>query len=442
MKSLDNDTEKSWNIYMIVISYFINNCISGIVYDVYINYLQETSIDVAKSFWSYYGYSMFLSAFLITIINKVGYKKTLFLSVGGCSLGLFGTFLASNSFFTKFSVLLLLNGIQLHYLILLPYISKYTRAEEQVKWFSRVYYTGYIGFFLLTYLGGYMTIKIFTKKIGISFEQAKQLTNNVEKMSEFIRENYIKSMEELILILGIVSILGIVPIILIKEKKSDYISSNERKNKGIIQTIMIERKEIFNRDSILYCFYWGLNNFAIGLFVPYYTIYLNRILNIDKVSTSFIISLSYVAVVVFVFFTDKIVQKIGKIKTLYTSILMALPFMLIIAEGEKIETNRVLIIGVALFLRTGIMNLGGPIDSSLAVEVIKKDMIPAYTGVISCITGFAGIFSGYFTGAFLFNLENGYKLGYYIGAFLYFIGALILIFNFSKLDKIKLKEKL
>lgn len=434
MENVERD-DKKWNIYMIIISYFLNNCISGVVYDVYINYLQEIDVNVAKSFWGYYGYSMFLSAFLITFINKIGYKKILFFSVGSCSIGLFGSFLTGNSFFIKTSALLILNGIQLHYLVLLPYINRYTKEGEQVKWFSRVYYIGYVGFFILTYLGGYITIKFFAKNIGLSYFETKQLTNSLEQMSGVIRERYIGSMKEFLLILGIISLLGVLPILLIREKKSDYLLI-KGENKSILKEIIKNRKDIFNKNSVLYSIYWGLNNFAIGLFVPYYTIYLNRGLNIDKVTTSLIISLSYVAVVIFMFFTDRIAKIIGKVKTLYCSIILAIPFMIIVAEGERFGKFGVWIVGISLFLRTGIMNLGSPIDSSLAVEVVEERMVPVYTGLISIITGVAGVLSGHFTGSFLFNLENGYKLGYYLGALLYFIGAIILIVNFSKLDRV------
>lgn len=426
--------EKIWNIYMIVISYFINNCVSGVIYDVYINYLQEIDIDVAKSFWGYYGYSMFISAFLITFINKIGYKKILFISAGGCTFGLLGTFLFKNPIMIRVFILMILSGIQLHYLALLPFINKYTKENDQVKWFSRVYYIGYVGFFLTTYLGGYATIKFFSNKISLSYLEAKNLTNSLTTMTDFTKDMYILSMEQLIFILGMISILGVVPIFLIKEKKTDYIMEKVE-NRGILKEIIHKRKEIFNKYSILYCIYWGLNNFSMGLFVPYYTIYLNRYLGIDKVTTSLIISLSYISLVVFMLFTDKISKIIGRVKTLYLSIILAVPFMILVAEGNRFGKNSVWIIGIALFIRTGIMNLGSPIDSFLAVEMVDKKMVPLYTGVISFITGIVGVLSGEFTGKILFNLSNGYKLGYYLGALLYFIGAIIIMVYFSKFDK-------
>lgn len=418
---------------MVIISYLINNCVSGVVYDVYVNYLQEVDIGTAKSFWGYYGYSMFISAFLITFITKLGYRNILGISVLSCTVGLLGNFIVRTPICTKIFALLLLSGIQLHYLVLLPFINRYSNEKGRVKWFSRAYYIGYIGFFITTYFGGYLTVKFFSNKLHSTFLYAKTLTNSLDTMSSLARQKYVASMEELLLVIGIVSALGFIPVTLIKESKSDY-RLVEGQDWNSIKDIFNNRKEIFNRYSILYCFYWGISNFSIGLFVPYYTIYLNRYLGIDKVTTSLIISISYVAVVLFIFFTDFISKRLGRIKTLYMSILISLPFMIVVAEGNKFGKNTTLIVGVALFLRTGIMNLNSPIDSSLAADMVDKKLLPLYTGVLSFVTGIVGVLSGQFTGEILFNLEDGYRLAYYLGALLYLVGAVIIFIWFSKFD--------
>ena len=51
------------NLILFIVSYVINNLASGILYDTYVNYLQEVSLPTATSFWAFYGYATFLSAF-------------------------------------------------------------------------------------------------------------------------------------------------------------------------------------------------------------------------------------------------------------------------------------------------------------------------------------------------------------------------------------------
>ena len=53
------------NLLLFIVSYVINNLASGILYDTYVNYLQEVSLTVATSFWAFYGYATFLSALLL-----------------------------------------------------------------------------------------------------------------------------------------------------------------------------------------------------------------------------------------------------------------------------------------------------------------------------------------------------------------------------------------
>lgn len=44
---------KIWNITMFIISYALNNLVSGIIYDTYVNYMQEMARSVATSFWAF-----------------------------------------------------------------------------------------------------------------------------------------------------------------------------------------------------------------------------------------------------------------------------------------------------------------------------------------------------------------------------------------------------
>ena len=68
---------KIWNITMFIISYALNNLVSGIIYDTYVNYMQEMARSVATSFWAFYGYATFISALMLLLIPKTGYKKLL-----------------------------------------------------------------------------------------------------------------------------------------------------------------------------------------------------------------------------------------------------------------------------------------------------------------------------------------------------------------------------
>lgn len=63
------------NIVYFIISYVINNLASGVLYDTFVNYLQEAQTSIATSFWAFYGYATFISAALLLLVPKIGYKK-------------------------------------------------------------------------------------------------------------------------------------------------------------------------------------------------------------------------------------------------------------------------------------------------------------------------------------------------------------------------------
>lgn len=65
------------NIVYFIISYVINNLASGVLYDTFVNYLQEAQTSIATSFWAFYGYASFISAALLLLVPKIGYKKLL-----------------------------------------------------------------------------------------------------------------------------------------------------------------------------------------------------------------------------------------------------------------------------------------------------------------------------------------------------------------------------
>ena len=149
---------KIWNITMFIISYALNNLVSGIIYDTYVNYMQEMARSVATSFWAFYGYATFISALMLLLIPKTGYKKLLVFCSASCAAALLSAvFMQTESVFFL-TTLLALVGIQLHYIMLAPYVAVFTDRSNNIDWYTRAYYLGYLGYFLTTYLGGVLTV--------------------------------------------------------------------------------------------------------------------------------------------------------------------------------------------------------------------------------------------------------------------------------------------
>jgi predicted MFS family arabinose efflux permease len=422
-----------WNIWMFIISFTLSNLISGVIYDTYVNYLQEVARPVATSFWSYYGYATFISAIMVLLVNKIGYKWTLFFCPVTSFVALISILFVDVPSLYKVTTVLALIGLQLHYAILAPYIATHTIPKNKTLWYSRTYWIGYAGWALTTYLGGFLTVSRFASRIGQTFKEAQNLTKYLDVLTFGTKSLYIQANRDVLLITAILAGISLIPVLLIKEKKEDYRSTEKEEFKGLFKSKLGSIFKVLTDKYVLaYLAYWAFINFGMGLFTPYYTVFLNRNLHIDRSTASLLVSISYVAMVVFIMFTPKAVKKFGQIVTLAGVVFFSIPFMLIIANGDKFGKYMIPVVGVSLFMRCGLANLGGPIDSSLPMEIVPKEARPAMSSIVNVVAGLMSIVSGKYTGNYLFMNQSGYKTGYYLAGVLYVIGCIILMTVFMK----------
>ncbi len=106
------------NIVYFIISYVINNLASGVLYDTFVNYLQEAQTSIATSFWAFYGYATFISAPLLLLVPKIGYKKSYYFLFTFNGMCLFGAVCMDFTWALYIATLLALTGLQLHFIML------------------------------------------------------------------------------------------------------------------------------------------------------------------------------------------------------------------------------------------------------------------------------------------------------------------------------------
>ncbi len=427
------------NLLLFIVSYVINNLASGILYDTYVNYLQEVSLNVATSFWAFYGYATFLSALLLLLVPKSGYKKLLFFCAAATSAAFFCVVYIKSEAVFYLSTLLALTGVQLHFIMLAPYVAAYTSSagSKSIDWYTRTYYMGYVGYFLTTFLGGAATVKLFSAHAGVTYEKARELTEYITDVTGSTKAAYLDGNRDILIITGIVTMLSMIPIFFIKEEREDFTATDSRQDAK--QSFKEKAHDIitvlFRKDALMYLLYWALISFAMGLFTSYYTVFLNRNLHIDKATSSLLVSISYVAIVIFMLFTPYAVKKLGTVGTICFTVLLSVPFMLIIANGDHFGKAMIPMVGLGLFMRAGLANLGSPAESSLSMMIAPKDLRPAFTSVVNFMAGIVSIISGNFTGKILFVTQEGYRTAYYIAAVLYFLAALVMITLFKKYNR-------
>jgi MFS family permease len=426
------------NLILFIISYFTNNLISGILYDTYVNYLQEVSLSVATSFWAFYGYASFISALIIIMVPKIGYKKLIMFSSLSCALALFAVIYLQSPMVFFATTILSLVGVQLHFIMLAPYVAAYTGGlgDKKINWYSRAYYIGYVGYFVSTYLGGLFTVKMFARHAGVGFQVAKEYSSYIADVTPELREAYLMGNKDVLLISAIISLIALIPALMISERKTDYYVVNSDETKISLRDKLIGFIRILlNKDALTYVLYWAIISFSMGMFTSYFTVYLNRNLHIAKSTASLMVSLSYIAIVLFMLITPICVKKFGRVGTISLTLLLSIPFMLIIANGNKFGAYMIPVVGIALFMRSGLANLGSPAESSLNMAIVPKNLRPAFTSLINIIAGIVSIISGNFTGKYLFLEQSGYKTAYYYAAALYFVAFLVMFIGLKKYNR-------
>ncbi len=439
MTNIEMHTREKLNLKLFIVSYGIINLISGVMYDTYVNYLQEVSIGIATSFWSFYGVATFISALLLFAVPKVGYKRILMFCSISTTLAMLSAAFINNENIFYITTMLALVGVQLHFVLINPYIAAYTEqmnSDISIKWYSRAYYIGYIGYFLSTFLGGVLVVKLFQIKIGSTYEMARSYTTDIENLAIDIKLEYLSANQQMFLIMSAISALCIIPVIMIKEEKSDYRNLDASKDSS---SIFINFKDLLslikNQKVVIYLIYWSIISFSMGLFTSYYTVYLNRNLHIDKATSSLMVSISYIAIVLFIFLSPILIKKVGRVITICITLLSSIPFMITIGLGEYLGSAMIPVVGIALFMRAGLANLGTPAEGSLTMSIVNKDLRPAFVATINIVAGSVSILSGIFTGNILFAQQEGYRNAYFIASGLYLVCVALVFFGFRKYNR-------
>lgn len=416
-----------WNIIMFLIGYVLINLLRGIVFDSYINYLQQVSPVVARSFSSYQGMATFLSALMILMVNKVGYKRTILMCPISAVVAISSILLINNTYVYQLMTVILLVSTQLFIAILPPFLTTYTSLKNRTKWYSKAYWIGYFGWALTTYIGGFATVYRFSVRINQPFGAAKDLTRHLETLNPMLESGYIQANKDILLMSAIIAAIAIIPIFLIKEEKDDYFVEKTDVSKNIFKRL---KNASLGQDAFVFLIYIAIVNFSMGLFAPYFTVFLNRSLHIDRSTASLMLSITYMATVLFIMIGPRFIYRFGHITTLVSSVLLSLPFMLIIANGDKFGKYTIPVVGMALFFRSGIANMSEPVESALPMETVAKENRTLMSFMVNTVNGIMSIISGYFTGNFLFLTNDGYRYGYYIAACLYIVAMGIMFFYF------------
>ena len=163
----------NWNNWAYIISYIFMGLLSGVAFDALVTFLQQVSLETAKSFSSYMGYSTFLGAIMLLLAPKIGYKKLIITGPIMVVGALVAIPYVHVSFIYPVATLLVLTGVTLFDIVLPPYFTAYTTPENRQFVFSTAIWTNVAGMALATFFGGSLIVSRFASRIWCGQDKSR-----------------------------------------------------------------------------------------------------------------------------------------------------------------------------------------------------------------------------------------------------------------------------
>lgn len=419
------------NAWLFLLSYIIAGGATGILNDSYMSYLGIVSPDLIKGLNLYGAITSLIIAVIVIYIRRCGYKKIIIGAGGIGALFLLGTVFIKNPSIIAICYTIGIVGVAIFDWVYPLLLTSYVPKEKRVKFFSLTMGANLLAQSIIMFFNGKWVLNVFASLSGISYDKAAKLSQTPDKLSGTLLANYTNAFKYIIMIAIILCFVAVLVTFFLKEKKSDYQETPEEiaedKKARKIDFSILKSKTI-----LLWVLYTSLISAGALLIIPYLPIYLNEFLHIDRGNVSTIMTLSSLAMFVGYAFSPWIEKKMGAITSNALATTIVIPLMLLIANGTIFGGQIVLFMSIIVFLRSGIVNATNPIQQSLQISLVPKDVQPAFNSFMILAGVVVQIIVGLFTKYFLFTLPNGYSIAYYITSAFYLIASIMLYVVFNK----------
>lgn len=366
------------SILFMYISYGAFNMLQGI----YIKeiHLGEDFLGVLISLRTFAsGVAAFPCAFYI---NKIGKKKAILIALSAVSI----TTILQGYFQNPILILItaVFQGIALTLLAVneSPFLMQNSDKNNHIQTFSLCFATNTFSTMIGYYSFGYVVDFINSYRYGI-------------------------------IIAGLIGIFSVFSASFIREKAVSEVCSQNRVHIRDLKIVFTDKKAL---QFLIYTFTIG---FGAGLVVPYFNVYLKYKINISMAQLGIIMALSQVAMGIGGLIIPMLVKKFSKVNTIIICQIVSIPFLLLIATPPSI-----LIVSIAFFMRSALMNMTSPVINNMAMELVEEKMQPILSSAINFSGNISRALSVCIAGFIMKYMTNGYEIPYYLTATLYVIATI------------------
>lgn len=439
MSAKEQAVIKNWNpryrrnVILYLAIYGVLGAVTGITNDAALSYYDIVAPQLISGLNIFNAVTALLMSLMIVTVHKYGYRKILLVLPPLTSIFLVLTCLTTNQIVIMFSYIISWTAIGVYDLMYPLMWTSYVPKEIRTKMFTVVMVVNLVFQSIVTFIGGKAVVKFFSSLQHISYDQASNLSARPELLHGAVLTNYTNSYRWVLFITAIVTMIAFILALFIKDEPRDY-RSVDKKDPQTKEEKRAAFKALINKRTIMWIAYIAGIQLGARLVVPYIPIYLNDYLHIPRGITSSINTFQTAAMFIGYLFAPFLAKKLGAIVSVAAGTLTCAPLMFLMANGRNFGTGITLfvIVGILLFLRSGLANATMPIQQEVQMVIVDKDTRPAFTEVVQISYAIVGIIDGLFTAFYLLKTPTGYANAYYIAGVLYIIVSLILLGGFAK----------
>lgn len=443
--SVLNDPTLHWearykrNCFVYIAIYGLLGAVTGITSNTLVSYLDLVAPKVVAGLNIYTAIGSILMAIILIYVHKTGYKKVLIIAPILTIAMMLTIIFTDNTRVIAVSYAFLTAGVGIYDFMYPLMYSVYVPRKIRTLMMSAVMITNLVTQAVVTFFGGKIVVWVFSKIMRISYAKASVLSGNQAHMTGITLHTYMISYKSVIYIaIGFIA-LAFICSLLLKERPNDYIETEtELRERKAVKAVNL--KLLTQKDIVLYITIIALIRVGSYLVRPYFPIYLNNFLHIQRGTVSTIITLQTLAMLVGYTFAPWFEKKIGSIVSISLMTLSCTPLMMLMSKGNIFGSNVAIAIGIVLFLRSGLANVSIPIQQSLQMALVPKNLRPAFSSLTTIVNAIVGIGVGLFTSLFLFKNPSGYADAYYIAAGFYIVASILLLVLRKKYNRIMENE--
>lgn len=424
-----NETKRiDKNALLFTLSFGVMGGIFGLINDAFRSYIRIVNSDVSKNFTIYIGIAMIILTLVIISINKFGFKKILIFLELLIMVAFFTAITIPNSYILPLDIIALQLGYKAFNFIIILVMVSYSSIGNRIFRFARALLLYVFIEAIVSMFDGKLVIYTFKNFLNITYAKANLLSKNIDKLSSLQLHSYLISYK-IVIILGILlTIFSLSFLLFIKEKESDFrdpIQFNNWKEKigAYIDFGIFKDKYI-----IIWIIYSTLMSLDSTLIAPNLAVYLSNYLHIERGVVSTLISAKSFGEVLLLLITPFLVKKLGAIKAFSLLLLFSAPLMLLLTFG----TSTILVIGIALFFRYGFTMATHPIQNSLELLLVKKNLRAFLVASTVAFDGIISSFVGFYGKKVFFYSASGYQSLFMIFTVVFVISAILIYFGYRK----------